>query len=62
MPSRSLVWSDTDIARRTNIRISISAGVVVLGNQFVKMHSNYYDIIPLSSTEAEFYGIVKGGA
>ena len=56
------VWVDTDYAGCRRTRKSSTGGVIVLGNHAIKSWSNTQSIIALSSGEAEYYGLVRGGS
>ena len=56
------VWTDSDWAGDRLERKSTSGGVVRLGEHCVKMWSSTQKSIALSSGEAEFYALVKGGS
>ncbi len=56
------VWTDTDYAGCLRTRKSTSGGLVRLGKHLVKSWSNTQSVIALSSGEAEYYGMVKGGS
>ena len=56
------MWTDTDFAGCKRTRRSTSGGVVMIGDHCVKTYSSTQDIIALSSGEAEYYGVVKGGS
>ena len=56
------VWTDTDFAGCLRTRKSTSGGVVMLGEHVVKTWSCTQSVIALSSGEAEYYGMVKGGS
>jgi hypothetical protein len=55
------VWTDTDFAGCKETRKSTSGGVMKLGSHTVKTWSTTQAVIALSSGEAEYYGLVKGG-
>ena len=61
-PSKVQVWVDTDHAGCKETRKSTSGGAVMFGNHLIKAWSVTQGVIALSSVEAEFYGIVKGGS
>ena len=56
------VWTDSDWAGDRLQRKSTSGGVVRLGEHCIKMWSSTQKSIALSSGEAEFYALVKGGS
>ena len=56
------VYTDTDFAGCVRTRKSTSGGVVVFGSHMVKSWSTTQNVVALSSGEAEYYGLVKGGA
>ena len=56
------IWVDSDWAGDRKDRKSTSGGVVRLGNHTVKTWSSTQKTIALSSGEAEFQAIVKGGS
>ena len=62
MPGYVDIWVDTDFAGCNRTRKSTSGGVVMWGSSCVKTWSATQDNVALSSGEAEFYGIVKGGS
>ena len=55
------VWIDTDFAGCKETRRSTIGGVMKLGNHTIKTWSKTQAVIALSSGEAEYYGLVKGG-
>ena len=57
-----VVWTDTDYAGCRKTRKSTSGGVVCMGKHPVKAWSTTQNVIALSSGEAEYYGMVKGGS
>ena len=59
MPSKVVVWSDTDFAGCRRTRKSTSGGVVMFGSHCLKTYSHTQETVALSSGESEFYGIVK---
>ena len=56
------VYVDTDYAGCRRTRKSTSGGVATIGSHLIKSWSTTQAVIALSSGEAEFYGIVKGGS
>ena len=56
------VWTDSDWAGDRLERKSTSGGVVRLGGHCIKMWSSTQKSIALSSGEAEYYALVKGGS
>ena len=54
-------WVDTDYAGCKRTRKSTSCGVIMLGEHVIKSWSATQHVITLSSGEAGFYGIVRGG-
>jgi len=56
------IWSDTDFAGCKEQRKSTSGGVLMLGRHCLKSWSRTQGVIALSSGEAEYYGMVKGGS
>ena len=56
------LWTDTDSAGCTKSRKSTSAGIIQLGKHLIKSWSTNQAVIALSSGEAEYYGMVKGGS
>ena len=56
------VWTDTDYAGCRETRKSTSGGLIMLGKHVIRTWSATQRVIALSSGEAEFYGMVKGGA
>jgi len=55
-------WVDTDFAGCEKTRRSTSGGTVALGKHAIKSWSTTQSVIALSSGEAEYYGLVKGGS
>ena len=55
-------WVDTDYAGCRKTRKSTSGGIIRLGNHVIKTWSTTQSVIALSSGEAEYYGMVKGGS
>ena len=55
------VWSDTDYAGCIETRKSSTGTIVTFGRHVLKASSATQAIIALSSGEAEYYGLVKGG-
>ena len=55
-------WTDTDYAGCRETRKSTSGGLIMLGKHVIRTWSATQRVIALSSGEAEFYGMVKGGA
>ena len=56
------VCVDTDFAGCLETRKSTSGGVIMMNQHVVKTWSVTQDLIALSSGEAEYYGLVRGGA
>ena len=56
------VWTDSDWAGDRDERKSTSGGVVRLGSHCIKAWSSTQKTIALSSGEAEFIALVKGGS
>ena len=56
------VWTDSDWAGDRLERRSTSGGVIRLGGHCIKMWSSTQKSIALSSGEAEYYALVKGGS
>jgi len=56
------IWTDTDFAGCAKTSKSTSGGVAMLGNHVVKTWCSTQAIVALSSGEAEYYGVVKGGS
>ena len=56
------VDTDTDFAGCKETRKSTSGGVIRLGRHAMKTWSTTQSVVALSSGEAEYYGLVKGGA
>ena len=61
-PAELFVWTDTDHAGCTETRKSTSGGVVMFGSHCLKSWSSTQAVVSLSSGEAEFYGLVRGGS
>ena len=59
---RLVVWTDTDFAGCRKTRKSTSGGVAMWGSCVLKTWSSTQAVVALSSGEAEYYGLVKGGA
>jgi len=57
-----LRWTDTDYAGCRDTRKSTSGGVIRLGTHVLRGWSSTQKVIALSSGEAEYYGMVRGGA
>ena len=55
------VWTDSNYAGCRVTRKSTSGGVVMLGKHMIKSWSITQSVISLSSGEAEYYAMVKGG-
>ena len=55
------IWVDTDYAGCKKTRKSSTGGVAMMGNHAIKTWSNTQAVIALSSGEAAYCGIVKGG-
>ena len=56
------IWTDTDFAGCKRTRKSTSGGLALFGNHMVKSWCSTQSIVSLSSGEAEYCGIVKGGS
>ena len=56
------VWTDTDYAGCQDTRKSTSGGVIIREGHIIKSWAATEGIIALSSGEAEFYSMVKGGS
>ena len=56
------IWLDIDYAGCRETRKSTSGGVIMLGNHIIRFWSSTQKVIPLSSGEAEYYGMVKGAS
>ena len=56
------VWTDSDHAGCHRTRKSTSGGVIMLGHHMIKSWSTTQSVIALSSGEAEYYSMVKGGS
>ena len=56
------VWVDSDWAGCRRTRKSTSGGVVMLGSHLIKSWSTTQQVIALSSGEAEYYSMVRGGS
>jgi hypothetical protein len=61
-PDAIVTWTDSDFAGCEKSRKSTSAGVVMLGTHLIKSWSTNQAVIALSSGEAEYYALVKGGS
>ena len=55
-------YTDTDFAGCSRTRKSTSGGVIMFGQHLIKTWSSTQNVIALSSGEADYYGLVKGGA
>ena len=55
-------WTDSDHAGCRRTRKSTSGGVILLGKHVIKSWSTTQAVIALSSGEAEYYSMVKGGS
>ena len=55
-------WVDTDYAGCRETRKPTSGGVLMIGGHMLKGWSNTQSVIALSSGEAEYYGMVRGGS
>lgn len=60
-PRNIVVWTDADFAGCIKTRQSTSGGVIMRGSHLVKSWSITQAAIALSSGEAEYYAMVKGG-
>ena len=56
------IWTDSDWAGDRIQRKSTSGGVDMLGNHCVKSWSSTQKTVALSSAEAEYIAMVKGGS
>merc|ERR1711966_544547 len=56
------VWTDSDWGGDRLERKSTSGGVIRLGEHCIKMWSSIQKGVALSSGEAEYYALVKGGS
>ena len=56
------VWIDSDHAGCNRTRKSTSGGVIMFGKHLIKSWSTNQKVIALSSGEAEYYSMVKGGS
>ena len=56
------MWTDTEYAGCKRIRKSTSGGTVMLGSHLIKSWTSTQSVVALSSGEAEYYGVVKGGS
>ena len=56
------VWVDTDFAGCLKTRGSTNGGVITIGDHVIKHWSTTQATVALSSGEAEYYGMVKGGS
>ena len=56
------IWTDSDWAGDRIERKSTSGGVVMLGNHCIKTWSSIQKTVALSSAEAEYVAMVKGGS
>ena len=56
-----MIWTDSDFAGCAKTRKSTSGGVLMHGSHLVKSWSITQAVIALSSGEAEYYAMVKGG-
>jgi len=56
------VYVDADHAGCLRTKESTSGGCVMVGTHLLKFWSSIQPVITLSSGEAEFYGVVRGGA
>lgn len=54
-------WNDTGFAGCQRTRKSTSGGMIIFGKHSIKSWSTTQDVIALSSGEAGYYGLVKGG-
>ena len=59
LPSKVVVWPDTDFAGCGRTRRSTSGGVVMFGSRCLKTYSQTQETIAESSGDSEFCGIVK---
>ena len=62
LPRELTIWTDTDYAGCKTSRKSTSGGVVMWGKHIIKSWSSTQSVIALSSGEAEYDGMVKGGS
>ncbi len=61
-PQELTIWTDTDYAGCKRTRKSTSGGVVMWGKHLIKSWSTTQSVIALSSGEAKYYGLAKGGS
>ena len=61
-PEHWSIWVDSDWAGCHRTRKSTSGGVIMFGNHAVKSWSATQQVIALSSGEAEYYSMVRGGS
>jgi hypothetical protein len=61
-PDHWSVWVDSDWAGCQRTRKSTSGGIVMFGSHTVKSWSTTQQVIALSSGEAEYYSMVRGGS
>ena len=59
---RVCLYTDTDFAGCARTRKSTSGGIIMFGRHVLKSWSTTQYVVALSSGEAEYYGLVKGGA
>ena len=57
-----VVWTDSDHAGCGETRKSTSGGVMMLGKHMIKAWSKQQAVVAISSGEAEYYALVKGGS
>ncbi len=61
-PEHWSIWVDSDWASCHRTRKSTSGGMVMFGNHALKSWSTTQQVIALSSGEAEYYSMVRGGS
>lgn len=61
-PNELTVWTDSDYAGCLRTRKRTSGGVVMIGTHWLKGWSTTQNVVALSSGEAEYYSMVKGGS
>ena len=61
-PGELTIWTETDYAGCKRTRKSTSGGIITFGNHVIKSWSVTQSVIALSSGEAEYYGMVRGGS
>ena len=58
-PCDIMAYADSDWAGCVRTRRSTSAGLIMLGDHFIKSWSSTQQLVALSSAEAEYYALVK---